>query len=155
MEEDLLPYWGSTPSYMRVVSASASVSLFPRGGGIIKVVGEITTAYEGECVRCLSPLSGKREETVQGEFVPVRIYEEKERMILEEEFSQWEYEADILDLDAWLAEGVQILLPDYPLCSPYCKGLCSYCGGNRNLKECSCEKNESPFRSLLKTIRIE
>ena len=48
------------------------------------------------------------------------------------------YENDLLDLDRVVETETTLALPMKPLCRDDCRGLCSVCGGNRNLVQCSC-----------------
>ena len=44
-----------------------------------------------------------------------------------------------LELDGLIAADILLELPDNPLCTPECKGLCPVCGKNRNISDCDCE----------------
>ncbi len=53
-----------------------------------------------------------------------------------------EYELDpegFLEPEQMVRDVVGVELPFAPVCRPDCRGLCSRCGGDLNLGECSCE----------------
>jgi len=43
-----------------------------------------------------------------------------------------------VDISSILAENIQLNQPFKNVCSNDCKGLCSSCGCNKNIQECSC-----------------
>lgn len=55
-----------------------------------------------------------------------------------------------LDLVGSLEDEWLLGLPQSPICSETCKGLCPVCGTNRNEAECSCSqgRRENPFAVL-------
>jgi uncharacterized protein len=40
-----------------------------------------------------------------------------------------------------------------PLCRPDCKGICSVCGGNRNIVACDCEEQQRLATSKLSALK--
>ncbi len=57
----------------------------------------------------------------------------------------------ILDLAEALRQNILAGLPIQPICTPACVGLCPMCGGNRNLRPCTCVEDEEgnrPFAAL-------
>ena len=46
--------------------------------------------------------------------------------------------AETVDVSNDIREDVLLGIPDYPSCSPDCKGLCPRCGRNLNHGECTC-----------------
>lgn len=61
-----------------------------------------------------------------------------------------------LDLDELVNEEVSLSLPNKILCKEDCKGLCSQCGTNLNVKECDCKKNVDPrMEALLQLLDEE
>jgi uncharacterized protein len=58
-----------------------------------------------------------------------------------------------LELDEIVISDVLLSLPQKNLCKSDCKGLCSTCGQNLNLGECSCDKqNIDPRLEILKQL---
>ncbi len=45
-----------------------------------------------------------------------------------------------IDIDALVADELQLQWPPKVLCDPECKGLCPVCGQNLNLAECGCDR---------------
>ncbi len=58
--------------------------------------------------------------------------------------------ASVIDIRPFLREEIVLHFPDFPVCSDSCKGLCSACGINLNLSECTCKKGSAnnPFSAL-------
>ncbi len=95
----------------------------------ILVQGELETAVEGECRRCLSPMT-----------IPI-ILKLEELFTLHPHKGNAEFsvgEDGILDLTPLLREEAIISIPLAPLCKPDCAGLCPSCGQNLNLGQCNC-----------------
>ncbi|MGW1227128.1 YceD family protein [Streptomyces sp. NPDC001478] len=100
----------------------------------VLVTGTARAAAEGECVRCLEPLSLEVEADFQEMFsypdaddrnggtsaAPVDDAEDDEdRFFLED---------GLLDLESVLRDAVVLALPMQPVCKETCAGLCSECG---------------------------
>lgn len=61
-----------------------------------------------------------------------------------------------LDLDELINEEVSLSLPNKILCKEDCKGLCSQCGTNLNVKKCDCKKSIDPrMEALLQLLDEE
>ncbi|HBC89776.1 MAG TPA: hypothetical protein DCZ94_22790 [Lentisphaeria bacterium] len=87
-------------------------------GGIV-VSGKLELNLECTCGRCLK----KYEHKIQyGEVC--HFFETGEK--------------SEIDLTPELREDILITFPQNFICSSDCKGLCPFCGGNRNVKNCRC-----------------
>jgi len=65
-------------------------------------------------------------------------------------------ENNVLDLDDYVYQEIQLFLPQKMLCSEDCKGLCAKCGKNLNKEKCSCEKEVDPrMAALLQLLEEE
>ena len=53
-------------------------------------------------------------------------------------------EVDSVDISEDMREDILLHIPNFPLCSDGCKGLCAQCGKDLNTDSCSCEKGEEP-----------
>ena len=59
-----------------------------------------------------------------------------------------------LTLEELVREQILLSLPMQFFCRPDCKGVCTICGGNRNLIDCKCIDNEiDPRWAALKNLR--
>lgn len=97
----------------------------------VLVTGFIGAQVEGECSRCVDPLTWDEEATILELFrYPAtdargsRIAEETED---DKESTSW-VEDDFIDLEPVVRDAVVLGLPMSPLCSLDCAGLCSTCG---------------------------
>jgi len=57
---------------------------------------------------------------------------------------------DSINIAPEVRESVLLCLPNFPLCSEACRGLCSICGKDLNKEACQCEEPEekSPWDAL-------
>jgi len=93
----------------------------------VLVTGVVRGTAEGECVRCLEPLSEELTVRVQELF----LYPERARAaedMGDDEDEQYVLEEDLADLEPAVRDSVVTALPFQPLCRPDCPGLCSECG---------------------------
>lgn len=96
--------------------------------GII-VDGRLGAGASGQCSRCLADLGLAIESDVQ------EIYQ---RTPENEDINP--LEGDQLDLRPMVRESLLLAIPEAPVCSPDCKGLCPVCGVDLNRESCSCAR---------------
>lgn len=92
----------------------------------VLVTGTATTTAEGECVRCLDPLTRDLTIDVTGMFAYPGTQQDVEADAETEELP--ELDGESADLEAPITDAVVLALPFQPLCRPDCPGLCSVCG---------------------------
>jgi len=120
------------------------VTLLKTDKGIF-VRGEVETAAEGICSRCLKevsiPLSFRFEEEffpsidiVTG--APLDSPEEHDLFTIDEHH--------ILDLTEAVRQYSIVHTPIQPLCRPDCAGLCTQCGADLNSGSCKCPQMVDP-----------
>mgnify|MGYP001812607588 CR=1 FL=1 len=122
---------------------AGSVSLIRTSQGIL-VTGRLRTALRVVCRRCLEPSQAEVELDLEEEFYPtVPMDGAALDRVLEEELDEAALidEYHILDLGEVIRQELLMAVPMGALCRPDCAGLCSRCGGNRNLGECQCEES--------------
>jgi uncharacterized protein len=88
----------------------------------VLVTGTATAALEGECVRCLEPITDE----LSAPFQELFVYEDHGIPGEDDEVSM--LEGDLLDLEPLLRDAVVLALPFQPLCEDDCPGLCTECG---------------------------
>ena len=107
---------------------TADVTFEPAGGAAVNLRGTVTFDWEGPCRRCLGEVRGVAHVDVLETF--------------EENFEEGETYPLVhseVDLEQMVREAVLPELPQAPLCSEDCQGLCPECGANRNEGPCGHE----------------
>ena len=89
----------------------------------VLVTGTATADLEGECARCLDPIS----ETTEVTFQELYVYTEHQTPH-DEDDEVSRLQDDLIDLEPQLRDAVVLALPFQPLCEDDCPGLCIECG---------------------------
>ena len=89
----------------------------------VLVTGTARAALEGECVRCLEPISDE----IEVRFQELFVYDDRE-VDPDEELEVSKLQDDLVDLEPLLRDAVVLALPFQPLCQDDCPGLCTECG---------------------------
>jgi len=121
-------------------------------GAEIVVNGNILTAVELQCSRCLKDFKRKFSFPFEAIFHPIAQLKEEEKHELKvEELDMGFYAKDELDLFDIIKEQIMLNLPIKALCNDFCKGICLRCGADLNAGDCSCsEKDIDPKLVTLK-----
>jgi uncharacterized protein len=91
----------------------------------VLVTGTAQAGLEGECVRCLEPIS----DTMEAWFQELFVYDDHDNHAdYGEDDDVRRLEGDLLDLEPLLRDSVVLALPFQPLCQDDCPGLCIECG---------------------------
>ncbi len=119
------------------------------------VTGQIVSALEMECARCLEMYVLPIQATVNEQFnmtpLPPTVDEESLDIV---DMAANILEGTIFDLGELLRQVALLEAPLQPLCRPDCRGLCPRCGHNLNEEDCGCssETETSSFAVLGKLI---
>ena len=89
----------------------------------VLVTGTARAVLDGECVRCLEPISDE----IEARFQELYVYEEHQTPH-DEDDEVSTLEDDLVDLEPVLRDAVVLALPFQPLCEDDCPGLCIECG---------------------------
>jgi len=119
----------------------------------ILVRGELTTAVELECDRCLEPFIQRVEFEIEEEFQPAIDMSSGAQLPCGEEETRID-EHHILDLTEVIRQSIVLALPMHPVCRPECLGLCDHCGQNLNEGPCDCKESMvDPRLEILKKLK--
>jgi uncharacterized protein len=122
-----------------VLKAPLQVALEAQQAGADVVVrGRLEGRVALNCRRCLGPV----EQAIYQEITWLFRAGISEVEAEAEEVYALPSKSRELDLLPAVWEEVALAVPEYVLCAAECRGLCPYCGGNRNQLECSCEERE-------------
>ncbi len=89
----------------------------------VLVTGTARAVLEGECARCLEPISDE----IEVRFQELFVYDDQ-GVDPDEELEVSTLQNDLVDLEPLLREAVVLALPFQPLCEDDCPGLCVECG---------------------------
>ncbi|MDT4988006.1 MAG: hypothetical protein QOI74_2100 [Micromonosporaceae bacterium] len=131
---------GAMRAVDRTVPAPAGVGLeligVPPGSGLtlalrmesvsegVLVSGHVTGTIEGECGRCLRPISTALDVEIQ----ELYAYEHSTTDETTDPDEVGRLQGDLIDLEPVLRDMVVLALPTNPLCRDDCPGLCPECG---------------------------
>lgn len=107
-----------------------------------------------KCSRCLEPVRMGFDLEFQDVFVDADEESSRdETEIAPEALDESLLIGHEIDLIEVVREQMLLAVPVQVFCNEDCKGLCPICGGNRNLIDCNCEKNEiDPRWAALKNL---
>src|SRR5262245_27228608 len=125
----------------------ANVSLLvEKDGDAVFVRGHLSARVPQLCGRCLEGYAVTVEPRIDARFVPGPRGRTEEHELAADDLETDVYDNGVLDLNSLLETETSLALPMKPLCRESCRGLCSVCGGNRNVTECSCEEHAPDAR---------
>ena len=111
--------------------------------------GTLETVIEYNCSRCLKGFT--------------RTISPPLSFIIAEPGGEKDYDEEVLllendevDITSYLQGVIFAEIPLSPICDPNCKGLCPFCGGDKNIKDCQCRNEEiDPRWEKLKRLNRE
>lgn len=92
----------------------------------VLVTGAVSGRAEGECARCLRPISAELAVTLQELFA----YPDSTTEATTEQDEVGRLQGDLIDLEPVVRDAVVLALPGRPLCRDDCPGLCPECGAH-------------------------
>jgi uncharacterized protein len=114
----------------------------------IRVRGHIQGELDCECDRCLESFPFRLDGDFDLSYSPVEGEADgpAEREIDRTEAEAGYYEGAGLELAEVIREQVLLWLPMQRSCRPECRGICPYCGQNRNEGDCGCRNGQADDR---------
>jgi uncharacterized protein len=101
--------------------------------GGVEVIGTVRAPWQGECRRCLQPVSGQLASSVR------ELYQPADPSLGGDAGEEtYELGSDYLDLAPLARDAILLDLPLAPLCRDDCAGLCPTCGADLNDGACDC-----------------
>jgi len=127
---------------------------------LIEVKGTVRADIQFSCSRCLNDF-----ETILSENFSVTFRQESsqaenvqqpaEKELTAEELGLIHFRGELIDLHESIQEQLVLMLPQRPLCSESCKGLCAQCGANLNQGDCGCRRSVRDDRlAILKNFKL-
>lgn len=134
LKQGLIDYFTFEDSYLfKNISSKEYIvkGMFKRAGDDIILSFNANIYNETKCYRCLKDI----------EYSYDLDYEE----VIEEDLTDFNLKKAIME------ESI-LQIPQRVLCEEDCKGLCEYCGNNKNLNSCNCKDKQTnrKFDELLK-----
>ena len=112
---------------------------------MIEVEGTVETEIHLACSCCLKPFQTPLTDRFSLAFTQEVSADEEQTDPLEKKLSAEEmglihFQGEKIDLRETIQEQIMMALPQRPLCSRSCKGLCPQCGVDLNVTDCGCER---------------
>jgi uncharacterized protein len=118
-----------------------------KSGDEYLLTSNIRGALDATCGRCLEPARVAVDAPLVVTFVPADDDED-----VGDDADVVGFAGNEIDLSDEVRDEILLAIPLKPLCSEACLGLCSVCGGNRNVVACTCEveqkQSQSQFAAL-------
>jgi len=113
--------------------------------GGLRARGRVEAPWHGICRRCSAPVLGISTVEVNERFVDERGPGDDDAYLVEHNF---------VDLAPLAHDAILLDLPLAPLCRDDCKGLCVYCGIDRNEATCDCQAPIDPRWATLDGLQF-
>ena len=132
-----------------------------RVANLIEIEGNVETTVRLACGRCLNEydvlLSNRYRLTYTKELPESLIDPDQSDIELTaEEMGLILFKGESIDIRDALQEQIVMAIPQRPLCSPSCKGLCPTCGKDLNEGDCGCRKESfGTLYDALKDFKVE
>ena len=105
---------------------------------VILIEASVKTKLKLNCSRCLDTFIYPIDIDIEERFTKSKELQDDEELIFVED--------DTLDIIQIVENCIISTLPIKRLCKEDCKGLCSQCGTNKNIKECQCDDFDVDIR---------
>ena len=122
-----------------------------RSGEDYLLRGDLRGTVVTPCSRCLEPASVDLSVPVVVSYVETD--EDAEDEADDDDGDVRTFSGGEIDLSPELRDEILLALPIGPLCRPDCAGICSVCGGNRNVTPCDCEQKQRTASSKLSALK--
>lgn len=123
----------------------------------IRVQGNVSAKVTLSCSRCLQEFSSDLSSAFTVFYTKAENDQPEDEVELgEQDLIAATYSGEEIDFSDEVAEQILLELPYKPLCSEDCKGLCSSCGVDLNIADCTCkDRAVSMTFSALKGLKLK
>jgi uncharacterized protein len=111
----------------------------------ILVSGTLSGQMSYRCARCLKDFAGGFDVRVRELFAHQP----------QEDGDDYPITEGVIDLEPMVRDTLVLSMPFAPLCKDDCLGLCSRCGGDRNLGECACGPEVDARWAALSSLQLD
>lgn len=130
---------------------SVALEVEPDGADVF-VRGRLTATVPQTCGRCLEAFPAHLDAALDVRLVPKPTGADSVELGADDLDVDF-YDNDELDVTRVVENEATLALPMKPLCRDDCRGICTVCGGNRNLVTCTCEENRvDPRLAVLRDL---
>jgi DUF177 domain-containing protein len=118
--------------------------------------GDVDTAVEAVCSRCVEPAQQQIRFHFEEQFQPtIDINSGQSLETADDAEPVFTIDAEhMMDVGEVVRQGIVMEAPMHPLCRPACRGLCPHCGANLNQGTCDCppEAPSGPMADMLRDL---
>ena len=111
----------------------------------ILATGSLSGQMSFRCARCLKDFEGDFDVRVRELFTHAPHEDGDDYPITE----------GVIDLEPCVRDALVLSMPFSPLCRDDCLGLCSRCGGDRNIGECACGPEVDARWAALSSLQLD
>lgn len=144
--------WFPDKDIRRAGPVHARVFLRHKGDERVLLTGEIRTAVQLVCDRCLESFERELAEefSIDVELLAESGREPVEHRCTKEEMDTMYVSRPEIDIYQVLSQQIFLIMPEKKVCTDGCRGLCPQCGENLNIRQCGCRQGlqSSPFGVL-------
>jgi len=119
---------------------------------VLVLKGIVSTVLESKCARCLKDVVLQIEAKIDVTF-RARYSRDPQTQDNADPEEEYTYEGYSIELDRVLRDSLILALPYKVLCVESCKGICEWCGGNMNERDCKCKDQHESGKSLFEELR--
>jgi uncharacterized protein len=123
-----------------------------RSGDSYLLRGDLRGSLTTPCGRCLEPAAVDLDLPLVVSYIE-REEDAEDEPTDDEDGDVRSFSGGEIDLGPELRDEIFLAMPIGPLCRPDCAGLCSVCGGNRNVTACDCEEKQRLAGSKLSALK--
>jgi uncharacterized protein len=126
-----------------------------RSGMELFFSGSVRAAVTATCARCAEDFSVAAGRDFRFVVAPKSMGDLNGKDLTAEDLEFSLYDGEEVDVSPLVREQLLLALPTRPLCQEGCRGLCSQCGANLNLKSCSCSpRMADPRFEALRSLKL-